>query len=205
MPNISNLRKTIGRYLGATLTPEIAVEIELSANAETDASIEPNQFDVLWSGGFSFQAERLCDILDEMHLLHVMHWQETEKHRHGLPLNPDYLSMLADEHAGRMVQFTVRRDGALVGGLRMYVAVSRHSQTLKAIEDTLYIAPTARGGMTAITLMRYAESALLRLGVREIEADSKLVNKADVLMRRMKYTPVAIKFNKVFGENINVQ
>ncbi len=30
MPNISNLRKTIGSYLGQVLTPEMAAEIELS-------------------------------------------------------------------------------------------------------------------------------------------------------------------------------
>lgn len=33
MPNISNLRKTIGSYLGQVLTPEIAAEIELAASA----------------------------------------------------------------------------------------------------------------------------------------------------------------------------
>lgn len=33
MPNISNLRKTIGSYLGQVLTPEMAAEIELSASA----------------------------------------------------------------------------------------------------------------------------------------------------------------------------
>ena len=33
MPNISNLRKTIGSYLGQVLTPEMAAEIELAASA----------------------------------------------------------------------------------------------------------------------------------------------------------------------------
>lgn len=205
MPNIPNFRKTIGSYIGQILTPEIAVAIELSAHDDTDASIDPVQFGVLAKDNLMFQAERMADILPELHVLHALHWQETEKYRHGLTMKPDYASMVADERAGRLIQFTVRSmDGptpwALVGNLRMYVHTSRHTGTLKAQEDTLYLHPDARGGMAALTLMRFAEASMLSIGVREIEADSKLVNKADVLMRRMKYDAVAIKFSKVFGD-----
>lgn len=190
--------------MGATLTPEIAVAIELAAHDATDASIDPAKFGVMEKDGLSFQAERMADILPELHILHMLHWQETEKYRHGLTMNPDYRALEADERAGRLIQFTVRQirgdeHRPLVGNLRMYVHTSRHTQTLKAQEDTLYLHPDSRGGMTALTLMRFAEASLLSIGVREIEADSKLVNKADVLMRRMKYTHVANKFSKVFG------
>lgn len=198
VPNISNLRKTIGSYLGQVLTPEMAAEIELAAHDGVDASYDPAQFGQLVRGEFTFQAERFHEIVSELHVLHQEHWLETEKHRHGLTLDPDYANFLADERAGRLIQFTVRKGDALVGNLRMYVHQSRHTKRLVASEDTLYLTPACRGGLTAITLMRFAEAALLSIGVSEIEADSKLVNNADVLMRRMKYTPVAIKFSKVF-------
>lgn len=207
MPNITNLRKTIGSHLGEVLTPEIAVAIEMAAHDGTDASIDPEQFLMGVCGGFTFQAERMGDILKDLHLLHIEHWRETEGHRAGLELKPDYRQMLADERAGRMVQFTVReRDtGLLVGNIRMYVLVSRHTQTLKAVEDTLYLSKRARGGMTALYFLRWVERCLRSLGVREIEADTKMVNRAEALMRRMKYTPVAIKFTKVFKEHDDVQ
>jgi hypothetical protein len=52
--------------------------------------------------------------------------------------------------------------------------------------------------------MRFAETDLRSIGVREIDADSKLVNNADTLMRRLKYQPVAIRFSKIFKEDCHV-
>ena len=116
----------------------------------------------------------------------------------GLPMRPDYVAAMAQEQAGRMVQFTVRHapTGELVGNLRMYLAQSTHTQTPYAQEDTLYLKPEHRGGFTVMALLRFAEAALQSIGVQEIRIHSKLVNNADVLMRRMKYQPVALEFVK---------
>lgn len=202
MRNIPHLRKTIGLYVGQVLTPEAAVAIESSAHHIDDTSIDPARFHPLEHQGYTFQVERFRDIMGELHLMHIEHWKETEGYRHGLQLQPDYLAMLDDERAGKLLQFTVRDGGeVLVGNLRMYIGQSRHTKTLTAREDTLFVVPSARTGLVGLTLMRYAERCLLKLGVRHIEADSKLVNKADVLMRRMGYEAVATKFAKTFGED----
>lgn len=196
------LRQAICRHLGEVLTPAVAAAIEVESAQMPDLSIDPAQFGPLLRDGLVFQAESLCEILNELHPLHQAHWMETEKHRHGLPLDPDYDAMLADEKAGRLIQFTVRTEvqRELVGNLRMYVGTSRHSGTKFSQEDTLYLAPKVRGGFAALTLMRFAERALLSIGVREIRADSKLMNNADTLMRRMGYEPVSIQFVKIFKE-----
>lgn len=201
------LRNTIASFLGCELTPEVAAQIEVAATHGPENGHDPAKFGSITIGEFVIQAERLRDILDELHPLHAQHWLETEKHRHGLPLNPDYDYMMRKERAGELIQFTVRRNGMLVGNLRMYVGVSRHTGTLFAEEDTLYIAPDAREGFPtiALKLLRFAQSSLVAIGVREIRADSKLVNNADVLMRRMGYDPVALKFVKVFPEHDDVQ
>ena len=74
-----------------------------------------------------------------------------------------------------------------------------HTGTVFAQEDTLFIVPEHRGGFLAVHLLRYVEQVLVGcLGVREIRADSKLVNNAGVLMRRLGYTPTAQQFVKVF-------
>lgn len=202
MQDPSALRQAIGRHLGEVLTPDVAAAIEVGAYETPDLSIDPAQFGALYRLGLLIQAERLRDIVDELHPLHQAHWLETEKHRHGLPLAPDYAGMLADERSGRLIQFTARNeaDYKLVGNLRMYVGTSRHSGTKFAREDTLYLSPEVRGGFSALTLMRFAERALLACGVREIRADSKLINKADVLMRRLGYEPVSLQFVKIFKE-----
>jgi hypothetical protein len=199
--HLSSLRSAIGCHLGEVLTAEVAASIEAGAAGAPDLSVDHSAIGCMRRSGLRFQAERLSDILDEIHPLHQAHWLETEKHRHGLLMAPDYGSMLDDERAGRLIQFTVRDEaGTLVGNLRMYVGVSRHTGTKFAHEDTLYLKPEVRGGFAALTLMRFAEGALLAIGVREIRADSKLVNNADVLMRRLGYVPVALQFVKIFKE-----
>jgi GNAT superfamily N-acetyltransferase len=171
---------------------------------DADRAVDPASFvprEVETAGRlFVLAAESFRGIRGELEALHEAHWLETEKHRHGLALRPDYPALDFDERVGRLVQFTARCDGALVGHLRMYLGCSRHTSTRFAQEDTLYVIPECRGGMLGLALMRYAERCLLQMGVREIRADSKLVNHADVLMRRLGYTPVATQFVKVFPE-----
>lgn len=200
MPNTSPLRKTIGSYLGQVLTPEIAAEIESSVAQVPDESLDPEQFGALSYSGYVIRVERFMDIQDELHVLHKLHWLETEKHRHGLEMNPDYAAFCRRERAGGLIQFTLRDGDELVGNMRMYLATSIHTQTRYASEDTIFIKQEHRGGFAAVALMRFAEQCLLSIGIREIRGNSKLVNNADVLMRRLGYTPVATEFVKFFKD-----
>lgn len=197
--DISSLRQALAENLGQVLTPEVAAAIEAKTLEVNDQSIDVEQFAPLIYRQFVIKAERFCSILPELHRLHEIHWIETEKHRHGLAMNPDYEAMKQMERGGRLLQFTMRAlEGDLVGNLRMYLGKSLHTQTLYASEDTLFVLPQFRGGLAALAFMRYAEKALLSLGVREIRGNGKLVNNADVLMRRMGYIPVATEFVKFF-------
>lgn len=171
------------------------VLLNLYGNAKP---VNIEQFEPLVKGEYVIQAERFRQVLDELHPLHVDHWHETEKYRAGIPLNPDYEAMADRERWGQLLQITARRDGVLVGHVRMYIHRSLHTQTLFGEEDTLYLDPVHRGGFVALALMRYAERCLLALGIREIRANSKVSNNADVLMRRLGYPQVAIQFVKVF-------
>lgn len=194
-------REALGASLGQQLTPELAARIEQYVFTPEDNSINPEVFGVQQYKDYTIRAERFRDILPEIHQLHVEHWQETEKHRHGLRMNPNYEAMLARERAGEMVQFTLRdSDGQLVGNCRVYINVSLHTQTRYASEDTLFIKPQYRGGFVVMALMKFAENSMRAIGITEMRTNSKVINKADVLMRRMRYTPVAIEFVKFFEE-----
>lgn len=198
---MSPLRNALAAHLGQVLTPEVAAAIELATLAPTDEARDPATFGRVTHGNYTIQVECFADIVVEMHALHELHWQETEKHRHGLAMNPDYLQFIARERRGQMIQFTMRSPiGVLVGNLRMYLATSLHTQTRYASEDTLFIHPDHRGSFAVMALMRFAESSLHAIGIQEIRVNSKLVNKADVLMRRMGYTPVSTEFVKFMGD-----
>lgn len=197
---VSAIRQALVEHLGQVLTPDVAMKLEMAAVAPEDRSIDPLQFGQHQHGEYTIAAEPFLSVLPELHALHEVHWLETERHRHGLALRPDYAGMAALERNGRCIQFTARHAGQLVGNLRVYLGTSLHTQTTYASEDTLFLLPEHRGGLLVIALIRFAEDALRALGVAEFRVNSKLVNNADVLMRRLRYQPVALQFVKFFKE-----
>jgi hypothetical protein len=203
--DLLHFRRAVAPHLGQVLTAEVAAEIEASARAASapiDVSHNPAKFGSIEHGGFTYQAERFRDVVVELDDLHREHWSETEKHRHGLPLNPDYTFMAEKERAGELVQFTIRKGAELAGHLRVYLGRSRHTGTMFASEDTLFLRAKYRpGAFMILRLLRHAQEGLHAIGVREFRANSKLVNNAGALMERMGYAPVAIEYVKIFKEN----
>lgn len=194
----SQIRHVLSAHIGKVLTPELACEIELAAAATESRAINPQSFGETEHDGYEIRAERMADILPELHPLHEAHWLETEAYRHGFALNPDYLRYQAIERSGGLIQFTARKGGRLAGNLRLFLSESLHTQTLLVTEDTIFLKPEHRGGFLSMAMLRFAEQAAVSLGAQEIRSNSKLVNRADVLMRRMKYQPFAIQFAKFF-------
>lgn len=200
------LREALIAHFDQKITPQVAAAIFGWSTECADKAVDLGGIELMHHNGYVFHVERLADVLDELHPMHQAHYAETELHRAGLTMDPDYDGLLLDEQFGRLLQFTCRKDGELVGQVRMYVGRSRHTKTLMADEDTLYLKPEHRGGFTAVQFLRYVEAVLIHLGVREINANSKLVNKADVLMRRLGYQPVATQFTKIIPpEQTHVQ
>lgn len=159
--------------------------------------IKPEQY-----GEFTFAHEKLEDILDEMKPLHLQHWAETEKHRHGITFNPDYETFFRYERAGRAVVFTLRKNGLLFGNFSLYLTQSKHTQQIIATEDTLFLVPEARKGRTAMRLVAYGEKVLQKIGVTEISMSAKLVNRADRFFELIGYKPVESRFSKIL-ESVN--
>lgn len=195
-------RRALGDRIGQVLTPALCSEIEVAASRPADHSIQLEQFVPRAVGDYLLKVERFRAVLPELRPLHEAHWLETEAHRHGFELAPDYDAMASNELQGRLLQFTVRHapSGELVGNLRMYVLPSLHTRNLLAREDTLYIAPAHRGGLLGLKLVAYAEDCLRQIGVREITADSKLMNRAGVLMRRRGFREIATVFYKILED-----
>lgn len=196
MDRLARFRQALAPHLGGVLTPELCAALEHAAFSQPDESINLGQFEPQECGSYTFATERFAAILPELHRLHEAHWLETEKHRHGLPLAPDYDALVADERAGRLLQFTARHHGALVGNLRVYLGTSRHTGTRFATEDTLFLLPEHRGGRTAMRFVQYAERCLTALGVKELRCTVKLCNGASRFMEGVGYTPVATEMVK---------
>jgi hypothetical protein len=143
------------KHVGQLVTPQVARAV--LADLYPERAIDPAQFPAQAYDGVLFQAESLRAILPELHEQHLAHWAETERYRAGSAMNPDYEHMRAAERDGRLLQCTVRQDGALVGNLRAYLYRDLHTQQLGATEDTLFLSPPARRGFIAGHLIRYVE------------------------------------------------
>lgn len=196
------LRMAIASHLGQVLTPEIAAAIELASFDDEDRSHNPAKFGEKVTGGLIFQVERLRDIINEIHPLHEAHFSETEVHRLGFGLEPNYDYFSDMERRGHLIQFTARTvsDGALVGNIRMYIQTSLHTGTLYASEDTFYLLPEHRRGWNALRFWRFMEDSVRAIGVREVRTDSKVINKVHKLNEYCGYKHVANKYVKVFTE-----
>lgn len=196
-----SLRKAIAAHLGKELTPEVAMTIELSAHDGEDRARDPQCFGTSDYHGMTFQVESFRQILPELHELHELHFAETEKHLHGAALKPNYPYACERERQGTLLQFTVRAAGKLVGNLRMYLSHSTHTGLLVAEEDTFYILPGYRKGFLALAFLRWVEERLVSVvGVREIRANSKILNNAHRLMEYRGYTHFANQYVKIFKE-----
>jgi hypothetical protein len=202
MSNLQQFRSAMVKHLGQVMTPEVAAAIEQDAFALPDHSHNPTKFGLKEYKGLVFQAERIRDIIDELHPLHEAHYQETEKYRHGLEMKPDYEAFMDYERSGRLIQFTCRdiESGKLVGNIRMYVTTSLHTGTLMATEDTYYVLPEFRKGFASLRFWQFMEDCLKSIGVREICTDSKVLNKVHRLNEYLGYQHVANKYVKLFQE-----
>ena len=202
---LTDLHAALHEHMGKAITPEVAARLYAASQFQPDLSIATHIFDRVSHQGYDFSAERLDEVLDEIHPLHEAQWQETEKYRHALPLNPDYQRGVRMFLQGQIVQFMVRHDGKAVGHMRMYLNKCMHSQALIAHEDTLYILPEHRGLTVGLHFLAYVDAQVCKLSPAEIAFDAKRANRAHVLLERLNrthklnYQPVATKYVRYPG------
>jgi GNAT superfamily N-acetyltransferase len=197
-----HLYEILKANIGQPLSPDLAADILVAAD-RVPTLVPLNVIDQVKPascGDFTFSVEKMSDIVDCMRHLHRAHWAETEGHRHGLDLNPDYDTFIRYERAGRYILFTLRDTGELVGNCAMYLDMSAHTKTLIATEDTLYLLKKARRGRVASSFIAYCEAALKQIGVREICVTVKTVNKAGRFFRMLGYSHVENGLTKVLED-----
>lgn len=156
-------------------------------------------------GSYRLQPERMARVLPELEPMHRAHWEETEAYRHGLKFNPDYEWALRAEAAGEYLLLTARmhtdKSQALVGNYGLLLTKSRHTQTLVAQEDTMFIAPAHRRGRLFHRFSEYGELAALTFGASELRLTTKTTNQVGHMLPRMGYTHVANQYVKVLQES----
>ena len=190
----------MAKHMGETITLETAKQ--MMRELFLDASFAPERFGTGTFEGYRFQAEKVLDVLPELHPLHEQHYAETEDYLSGIPMDADYEAMQDSERTGTMIQFTARHieTGELIGNMRVYIAQSRHNRQLFVTEDTFFVVPSHRGGFMAVRFWQFVENSVRGIeGVKGVSFDSKLTNKVNVMARYLKYKPVSTRHIKLFN------
>lgn len=195
-----SLPEILIKYKGQVLDAGAIIAIVNEAMATPDRRIPIDGFTPTAMRGYVFAVERYADCLEELKDLHRLHWMETEKYRHALPLDPDYDGFLRMEWHGDLLLFTIRKFGELVGQTTMKLSTSMHSGTRVANEDSLFLRADHRGNLfLMLSFIKYVTGVLEQVGVKEIRVSSKLVNGADKLMVRAGFDPFALQLVKMVG------
>ena len=124
--------------------------------------IDPSKFRPEGVGEYVLAVERTRDVWGD--LLGMREWVP-ERQR---------------EHAGRLLQVTLRHNGRLVGHVRMRLGRAPGA-ALVAEQECLHLVPEHRGDFLAMKLSHFAQRVCRMLGAQEIRANSKLNNNADAL------------------------
>lgn len=163
-------------------------------------------FGVQQCGSVTFQAERLTAIQPALHELHAAHYAETEGYRNGeRPMIPDYEHMADSDLSGRMVQFTARQDGRLVGHGRWYIHRSTHTMTPYAGEDALFLLPECRRGRVGMKFLDFQLDGLRTIGIHEFRGTSKVGHPAGArLFSHAGFTHAAEQWILIDEEKSNV-
>ncbi len=147
----------------------------------------------------TYQVEKFKDAEKEMLELSTKHWKEVSPYHDVRPLNIDLEYYYNLENQERLLSFTVRNDGKLVGYCYfVFVALSHYKQIIIAVNDTLYVMPEYRKGMVGYKFIKFAENHLVSLNIQEIMWRTKIGDKNfGKLLERLGYFPEEISYTKM--------
>jgi hypothetical protein len=149
----------------------------------------------------TFQLEAFSDaLLAEMLPLLERHWREVA-HYLDIPLEVDASVYHAAESRGALRIYTVRDcspDAAnqLLGYSVYFVRANPHyASSVQAVQDVVYVSPTARGS-TGARLIRYADDQLRLAGVQAVYHHVKVAHNWGAMLERMGYQAVDVIYAK---------
>ena len=162
-------------------------------------------------GSVQIGEERLADMGAEVAALCAAHWREVEAPLHGAGYCFNAAHYATLESLGMLCILAVREaakapgeaaagalggasEGASTGTLQGYAAFCltpcpHRPGQLTARLDGLYLAPTVRKGLTALRLLRKAESLLARRGATSVQYSSPASRPCHALYRRLGARP----------------
>lgn len=148
----------------------------------------------------NYQQEFLATVKTDIYHLLKLDWEEVEHNKSKFPLDPDWDTYYKLEDLGVLKIFTCRDSEKLVGYFVVHIMPNIHSKgTVIAVADIIYLLKSYRSGTTGYKLFKFAESCIREDGVSTLHVTTTEKNPIDPLMKRLGYSKVETKFEKVLN------
>jgi hypothetical protein len=154
---------------------------------------------------FPIFARETCDsVVGEIFTLMQAHYAEVAHHA-DIPPECDEAKYRRAEELNLLRLYTVRQEEALIGYWVGMLGFSMHyKSSFQARQDTLFLHPDYRQGLTGYRFLRWVDSQLAADGVEIVYQHNKLLESGrldlEPLWRRMGYKPIYTVFWKRLKE-----
>lgn len=154
-----------------------------------------------WCGAVQavkYQQEFLDCVKGEAETLIQDHYDEVYPARDMFDWDMDWDSYENLERLGFLKIFTARDNDTLIGYLWVLITPNIHSKgSVFACDDGFFVAKAYRGKSVAKDLIRFTETCLKDDGLKMFHIVGTTEKPIDALMKRMGYTAIETKFQKV--------
>jgi len=135
------------------------------------------------------QQETLYDIVHEVDSLLQMHYEEVALNKDRKKLLPKWEEYRVMEVIGKLVVYTARDDGKLIGYAAFFINTHMHyGEFTTAINDVVFLHPDYRKGSAGYKLIKYADDQLSnRPGIDHVFWHVKVKNDWTPILKRLGY------------------
>lgn len=138
-----------------------------------------------------FALENLANVRREIEPLLEKHYDEIALNKDIIKLNPDWEGYARLDAINALRVYTARKDGKLVGYFVVIVSKSLHYRDhLFANNDIIFLAKSARRGLTGMKLIKYAVEALRAEGITKLHINTKAHQPFDPILERMGFEEI---------------
>lgn len=150
----------------------------------------------------NFQQETLYMLIGEIENLIQLHYEEVTLHKEFMELDVDWAKYAELERQGKLLVFTARDHGVLVGYSAFFIDNHIHYKTnVMATNDAVFLHPDHRKGSMAIKLIKFCDSELSKLGPVKITWHVKFSRDFRAILHRLGYIDEEVICGKIAGVN----
>lgn len=138
-----------------------------------------------------FAIENIANVRREIEPLLEQHYQEIALNKDVIKLNPDWRAYAQLDAINGLRIYTARKDGELMGYFVVIVSRSLHYKDhLFANNDVIFLAKSARKGLTGIKLIKYAIESLAAEGITKLHVNTKAHQPFDAILERLNFEEI---------------